>query len=190
MQEQVIPRQGGAAFIWKWGAIAGVVLGVLEILFSLLTLGLVGSLINFILWLAAFFVVGLFASRQTGRVGTGALTGLVTGLVSGLLDVLFGIIQIAANGPQITQALNNAQQQAQQQGETISSSELHTIVIVGVIVGLIFSVAIQLGLGAGVGALGGLVGRTQAKSAVAPAPYAEAMWTPPPPPPGAGTPQE
>jgi hypothetical protein len=31
MQTQGIPHRRGAAFIWKWGAIAGVVLGVMHI---------------------------------------------------------------------------------------------------------------------------------------------------------------
>ncbi|HLW01917.1 MAG TPA: hypothetical protein VKT82_24900 [Ktedonobacterales bacterium] len=190
MQAQVSSRRGGAAFIWKWGIIAGVILGVLHILIALPTLGLLGTLIDLVVWLVGFFVIGLFAARHTGRVGTGALAGLVTGLVTGLIGVLFGIVEIASNGAQFTQALNNAAQQAQQQGQNISSSELHTIAVVGIIIGLFITVAVELGLGAGIGALGGLVGRSQAPQAAAP--YAESLWTPPPPaqPPGPNAPQE
>lgn len=175
MQAPVTPRRGGAAFIWKWGAIAGAALGVLQVVLALLSLGGIATLIDFILWLAVFFGIGLFAARQTGRVGTGSLTGLVTGLISGLVSVLYGVIEIASNGSQITQAINQATQNAQQQGQTISSSDLHTIVIVGIIIGLAVTVAFELGLGAGIGALGGLVGRRQA---IAATPYAESMWTP------------
>ena len=32
MQEQGTARRGGAAFNWKWGAICGVVLGVIQII--------------------------------------------------------------------------------------------------------------------------------------------------------------
>jgi hypothetical protein len=149
MQEQVTPRLGGAAFIWKWGAIAGVTLGVIQILLSLLSLGLLKTILDLLVWLIGFFVIGLAASRHTGRVGTGALVGLVTGLISGLIAVIFGVIQITANGQEITQALTQAAQKAQQQGQSISSSELRTIAIVGIVIGLIVTVAIELGLGAG-----------------------------------------
>lgn len=191
MQAQVAPRPNAAPIIWKWGAIGGVILGVVGIPVSLLSLGLVGTLINLVVWLVGFFVIGMLAARQTGRVGTGSLAGLVTGLISGVISALFGVIEILANSSQITNAINQAQQNAQQQGQTISSSELHTIVVVGVIIGLVISVAFELGLGAGIGALGGLVGRNQAAQTAAPVPYVEAMWTPPPPPPpGPGMRQE
>jgi hypothetical protein len=144
MQQQVTPRQGGAAFIWKWGAIFGVILGVVQMLISLLSLGLAGALLDLAIWLVGFFLIGMFASRQTGRVGTGALVGLVTGLIGGLIVVLFGVIQITANGPQITQAIDQAAKNAQQQGQNISESELRTFATIGIIIGLIFTVAIEL----------------------------------------------
>jgi hypothetical protein len=97
------------------------------------------------------------------------------GLVTGLITVLFGIMQIMANGPQITQALHNAQQQNQ----SLSSSTFRAIAIVGIVIGLLVSVAIELGLGAGIGALGGLVGRRQTPP-VASTPVAETLWTAPP----------
>jgi hypothetical protein len=179
MQAQVTPRRGGAAFIWKWGAIYGVILGVIQVLVSLFVPGTPKTIIDVIIWLVGFFLIGMFAARQTGRVGTGALVGLVAGLISGLIIVIFGIIQITANGPQITQALNQAAQSARQRGSSISSSELHAIIVAGIIVGLIISVAFQLGLGAGIGALGGLVGRRQAPP-VPSAPMGGTLWTPPP----------
>lgn len=147
--------------------------------YDLLSLGAVGTIIEALIWLIGFFLIGIFAARHTGRVGTGALVGLVTGLIGGLIVVIFAIIQITANGPQITQALNQAAQNARQQGRSISSGELRTIATVGIVIGLIVTVAFELGLGAGIGALGGLVGRRQA-TPVASTPVADAMWTPPP----------
>ncbi len=176
IQEHSTPRRGGAAFIWKWGAISGVTLGVIQILLSLLSLGLLKTVLDLLVWLIGFFLIGLAASRHTGRIGTGALVGLVTGLIGGLIAVLFGIIQITANGQEITQAIQNAQKQDQ----SIPSSTLRAIAIVGIVIGLIVTVAIELGLGAGIGALGGLVGRRQAPP-VASTPVAETLWTPPPP---------
>src|SRR5258707_3788617 len=175
MQEQGMARRGGAAFIWKWGAICGVVLGVIQIIISLLPLGSLKTILDLLVWLIVFFVLGLFAARQTGRVRTGALVGLVAGLIGGLIGrVLFVIIQIATNGQQITQALNQAAGTG-----SLSSSALHTVAVVGIVLGLIVTVALELGLGAGIGALRGLVGRRQAPP-VASTPVAGTVWTPPP----------
>ena len=116
------------------------------------------------MWLVGFFLVGLFAARQTGKVGTGTLAGLVTGLISGLIVVLFGIIQITAKGPQLTQAINQVTQTAQQQGRNISSSEIRTIATVGIVIGLILTVAFELGLGAVIGAIGGGFSKRYAQS--------------------------
>ena len=52
--------------------------------------GSLKTILDLLVWLIGFFVLGLFAARQTGRVGTGALVGLVTGLIGGLIGrVLF-----------------------------------------------------------------------------------------------------
>lgn len=188
MQAQGTSRRGGAAFIWKWGAIAGVILGVIQILLSLLSLGGTGTIIELLVWLIGFFVIGLFAARHSGRVATGTLTGLVAGLVSGLLAALVGIIEIAANGAVLTQTIK----QVQQQNSNLSPDQIHTAAVVGIIIGLILVVAIELGLGAGIGALGGLVGRRQSPVAASTS-YTESLWTPspqPPLPPGPGAPQE
>jgi hypothetical protein len=48
------------------------------------------TILDLLVWLIGFFVLGLFAARQTGRVGISALVGLVTGLIGGLMGrVLF-----------------------------------------------------------------------------------------------------
>jgi len=150
MQEQGMARRGGAAFIWKWGAICGVVLGVIQIIISLLPLGSLKTILDLLVWLIVFFVLGLFAARQTGGVRTGVLVGLVAGLIGGLIAVLLVIIQIATNGPQITQALN-------QDGLSPGTLNRADVVVIGI--ALIFLVAFELVLGAGIGALGGLIGR-------------------------------
>src|SRR6266567_6615901 len=158
MQEQGMARRGGAAFIWKWGAICGVVLGVIQIIMSQFLLGSLKTILDLLVWLIAFFVIGLFAARQTGRVSTGALVGLVTGLIGSLIVVLFVIVENATNGQVITQALN----QVAQSGRSLSPGALHTIAVVGIVLALIVTVTLELGLGAGIGAVGGLAGRRQA----------------------------
>jgi Family of unknown function (DUF5518) len=102
MHEQGTARQGGAVFIWKWGAICGVVLGVIQIIISLLPLGSLKTILDVLVWLIGFFVIGLFAARQTGRVRTGALVGLVAGLIDALIAVIFMIVQIATNGQELS----------------------------------------------------------------------------------------
>lgn len=180
MQAQVTPRRGGAGFIWKWGAIFGVILGVILVVLSLLHLGGIGILIEVIIWLVGFFLIGMFVSSQTGRVGTGALVGLITGLIGGVIWALYIGIQIAANGPLLTQTINQVTQAMQQQGQNMSSSELHAAAVVGIIIDLVVLIAFQLGLGAGIGALGGLAGRGRARPAVEATPVASGMWAPPP----------
>lgn len=160
MLEQGMARRGGAAFIWTWGAICGVGLGVIQIIISLLSLGSLQTILNLLVGLIVFFVLGLFAARQIGRVGTGALVGLVAGLIGGLIGrVLYVIVQLATNGPQITQALNQA---------GVSPGALNRADVVGIVIALIFLVGVELGLGAGIGALGGLVGQRIARPAPSP----------------------
>jgi hypothetical protein len=176
MHEHGTVRRGGAAFIWTWGAICGAVLGAIQIIISLLSPGSLKTIIDVLVWLVAFFVIGLFAARQTGRVTTGALVGLVAGLIGGLIAVIFAIVQIATNG-QVTQALNRAGQR----GGSLSPGVLHTIVVVLIALSLIVTLALELGLGVGLGALGGLVGRRLARPATS-TPVVDPGWTPPSPP--------
>jgi hypothetical protein len=160
MQEQDTSRRGGAAFIWQWGGIAGAILALIQLLLSLASLGLFRTVLDVVVWLIGFFVVGFFTSRRTGRVGTGTKAGLVAGLISALVGAVFTILQLVNGDSQVTTAVNQALQRT---GRAISASQIQTIILIGIIFGLIVSTIVQLGLGAGVGALGGLVGRSQAK---------------------------
>src|SRR5437879_2052239 len=90
MQEQSTARRGGAAFIWTWSAIYGIMLGLIQIVLSLFPLGSLKTILDVVVWLIRFFVIGLFSACQTGRVRTGALVGQVVGLIGGLIGrVLF-----------------------------------------------------------------------------------------------------
>src|SRR5260370_35046685 len=99
MQEQGMARRGGAAFIWKWGAICGVVLGVIQIIISLFSLGSLKTILDLLVWLIVFFVIGLFASRQTGRGRSGALFGLVSGVFCSLIAVIYTIFPTPTHSP-------------------------------------------------------------------------------------------
>ena len=159
MQEHSTQRQGSAAFIWKWGATCGFILGLIQGILALFSLGLFATIIDLLIWLVGFFLVGMFAARETGRAGTGSLVGLVMGLVGGLIAAIVGIVLFTINGPQITPAISQAVQTAQSRGRSISADEIVTI---GIVISLTFTVIVELSLGAGIGALGGLVGRHQA----------------------------
>lgn len=162
MQEQDTLRQGSAAFIWKWGASYGLILGLIQSILSLLSSGRLTTILDLLIWLVGFFLIGLDAARQTGRVGTGAQVGLVAGLIGGLIAVIFGIIQLAVDGSQITAAINQAIQNAQNRGRSLSPDQIQTIATIGIVIRLTVTVMVELALGAGIGALGGLVGRRRA----------------------------
>jgi hypothetical protein len=51
MYKQGTARQGGAAFIWKWGAICGVVLGMIQIIISLLPFGSLKTILDYLVLL-------------------------------------------------------------------------------------------------------------------------------------------
>ena len=77
------------------GVISGVVLGVIQIIISLFSPGSLKTILDVLVRLIEFFVLGLFAARQAGRVGTGTLVGLVAGLIGSLIGrVLFVSIQV------------------------------------------------------------------------------------------------
>jgi hypothetical protein len=149
------PHRGSAAFIWERGVIFGVILGMIGVIISLLHLRALYLIIVIPVGLIGFFLIGLLATRQSGRVGTAALVGLVTGLISGLIVVLLLALTSAAHDMRITQVL-----------------------IVDIVIGLIFIVAPLLGVGAGMSALGGLVGSLQTKP-VGSTSIADTLRTPP-----------
>lgn len=157
MQTRSTAHRGDAAFIWKWGSISGGILGVIQVAIPQFPHK---TILDLLVWLIGFFLIGMFAARQTGKVGTGALVGLVTGLVGGLIVVLFGVLQLTGTNPQVTQALDRAAQYAQQRGRVLSLTDIRIFAIVG---GLIVVEAIELSLGSGIGALGGLLGRRQTR---------------------------
>lgn len=71
-----------------------IILGVIQIILSQLPFVSDKTILDVLVWLIGFFLIGMFAARRTGRVGTGTLVGLVTGLTIGLIVVLFGVIQL------------------------------------------------------------------------------------------------
>ncbi len=147
----------------KTGITVGLVLGVIQIVFGLLSAyaGLSflapGSLICMLVWALAFLYTGYKASQQTGRAGTGALAGLWTALIAGIISFAYEIILFLVNRDAVRQALQTSLNNSGL-NMTIDNATAATYVIIGYLV--LF--ALGIGFGAAFGALGGLIGRGRA----------------------------
>jgi hypothetical protein len=185
----------------RWGLIFGGIIAVLGLLGDGLRFGTGGgesfagggggigilvSVLLFVIGLALFFVAGMFAARDSGRTGTGSIAGLIAGLIGGAIGAIATIIILLTLPPSVFQTVT-----ANRPNANISGDQLRTIVLVGGVIAAIFGLLINAGIGAGVGALGGLVGKGQYRGPMRS--YQEAMYQgmpmqpgayPPPPPPG------
>lgn len=147
-------RSGKIAF--QSGAIIGTALGFgeLVLLFAFAAINLVGLgfVIDIILSLAAMLLAGVWASKKSGKVGTGSLAGLWAGGIGFVIFYVFLFLFLLTldrasfmNGfthgaGDSTQAYNYA---------------------VGIVVFLfVILLPASIGVGAGLGALGGLIGKS------------------------------
>ena len=48
--------------------------------------------VNFLLSLAAYFVAGILASKQTGKVSTGTIAGLWAGTIYGVVNIVISLV--------------------------------------------------------------------------------------------------
>src|SRR5450631_1585088 len=130
-----------------------------------LTFGL-GSLI-FLTSLAAYFIAGTFAAKQTGRVGTGTISGLWTGVVYGVLGCIITIVLfLTIRYPKLVDHYNTVGYPT-----SITPATTRAASMAGGIGFPIFGLFVAIGIGAGIGALGGLLGRSQARKNAPPQPY-------------------
>jgi hypothetical protein len=120
-------------------------------------IGLIINTLNFLLSVVLFIFTGIFAARETGRTGTGALAGLAAGSIGGVGALIVTLVITALNMSALLREAQSAANSVELGFEYTSDFILATAVILAVI-GLLFAV----GLGAGVGALGGLIGKRQA----------------------------
>ncbi|HLJ80467.1 MAG TPA: hypothetical protein VKT52_03200 [Ktedonobacterales bacterium] len=189
MQPMQTAQQGNP--VWRYGLIFGGIIAVLDIISSVISAangsdtaafsttsgqaslgnGIIGlGCLFFLVSLALYFVAGMLASGQTGRVGTGSLAGLVAGAVGGIVGLVAGIIAIVTIPTSAFQSIANQTQTSG--GTTLTAQQVQSAVVVIGIVGAVIGLLIAIGLGSGIGALGGLVGRGRA-----PRPqYSEAMY--------------
>lgn len=170
--------QGGNPAV-RNGFLFGIIIAVLGIINSVVSyfttptsssattpnaFGLLGCLF-FLVYLALFFVAGMMTARQTGTVGSGAITGLIAGLVGGVVSGIVGVVVVVIRPPVVDTA-----------GTNLTQSELQTAIIIGAIVGVVLVLLVEAGLGAGLGALGALVGRGQYQTQHPAAAYQDSMY--------------
>ena len=170
------PRSGNPGV--RQGLIVGVTLGIIFAIIGLITsfanLGIVGTIIGYLLLLVGlvgFGYAGYRASAITGRVGTGAIAGLMAGLIAYLISAIVTIIIAFA----LTDTLRQRALDQLGSSATASTRALITnqFVLTTTIGGAIFSIVLGIALGAGLGAIGGAIGRRRAPQA---APYQESLY--------------
>ena len=145
---------GGPAL--KWGLIFGAVaaaVGILEVALPYVvkapTVQDIGSSIAFAILLVVYFAAGLLATRDTGKISSGAIAGLLAAAIGELIGGLVGIGLIVAS-PQAYAVANGEQL-------NMPANVLLTVAIMGILMGVL----IYGTFGAGLGALGGLLVQTR-----------------------------
>jgi hypothetical protein len=163
MQTMTPPRAGRVIF--RDGLIFGVLLGTAHIALSLFNgllvqsgIAILGSLLIVLLWLGAFFWVGVRGAKQTGRVGTGSLVGLVAAVTAGTMAFLALLMYISINMSTVISIFQQVADASGRQGTRAiitSSSIMNGAIIIGVLLWLL-----GIGVGTGLGTLGGLLGQS------------------------------
>jgi len=123
------------------------------------------ALVNFLVGLAAYFVAGILAAKQTAKVSTGTFAGMWAGGLNGVIGmVVNGTLFFMVNLPRVLNLTSTNPTYA------ANPDGFRAGVIGGGVGFLIFGLFFAIGLGAGLGALGGLIGKNTSKLVATP-PY-------------------
>jgi hypothetical protein len=152
----------------RWGVIFGAVAAALGIIGGViyaatvdgLTIGSTGALsgtnlascLFFLVDLALYFLAGMLTARQTGTVGSAAVSGLIVGAIGGLIGGIANAAVVLTHPNLLTSVV----------GVPPNGIDVHSLEVVASIFGVVLRTAFFGGLGAGLGALGGLAGRGNA----------------------------
>lgn len=169
------------------GLLFGIILGVIEAIFSL-TLGNIGFLICLVIYLGMVGFAGYRASARTGKVSTGLVAGLLTGLFSSIIGSLALFIYTLPNIDALRQEL---QRQANNLNQGISITYTNNVVIWLLVFLLIILIIASSLLALGIGAIGGAIGKGNAPAQPTPYPpypyggpyggqYPDPKYMPPP----------
>lgn len=156
METATMPENTGR-IAFRQGAFIGVILGVVQIVLSLLAVYLPifgNGWLNVALWAGAFLLAGIQASKRTGRLGTGALAGFWTAVIAGVIALVSEILMIMTNLGILSSQI---QQGLQQAGITQTISDETIMGMILILFGILF--LLGLGWGALFGLFGGLIGR-------------------------------
>lgn len=154
------PKTGTVAFQQGliFGLIQAVIASTILSLNAFVNSGSLGtalllSALSFLTGLAAYFVSGILAAKQNGKVRTGVFAGMWTGGIYGIIGFIVSmVIFFQVTYPKLIDAAI-----ASDLYTNISAYET-TAQIAGIGFA-IFGIFFAVGLGAGLGALGGLIGR-------------------------------
>ena len=163
---------------FRYGLIFGLIQAAIALIVALLNIFVLSSntgvvlVLNglvFLTGLAAYFIAGMMASRQTGKVSTGTISGLWAGVFYGVLGfIITTILFLSITYPKLIDHYNSVGYPS-----NVSQSAFKAGIVAGGVglyfLGLIFAI----GVGAGIGALGGLLGRSQARKNAPLQPYQE-----------------
>lgn len=164
----VPPNAGKVTFQYGlfFGAIQAVIATIVLLLNDLVItsagISILLSILAFLTGLAAYFVAGILAVKQTGRLRNGTFAGMWTGAVYGLIDCVVSLVLFfEVSLPKALAILDNTQ--------TASSPDaMRTGAIIGGVFVSVFGAAFAVGVGAGLGVLGGLIGRNMSRVQLAP----------------------
>ncbi len=127
-------------------------------------IALILSGVNALLSLAAYFVAGILASKQTGKVSTGTFAGMWTGAIYGAINFVVSlVIFFQVSLPRLLDSLSNST------AVSTNPDAFRMGAIIGGVGVEIFGTLFAIGLGAGLGALGGLIGKNASKVQPVPA---------------------
>ena len=178
---QVQTRTGNPAL--QNGLLFGIILGALEVVFSL-TLGNVGFLICLVIYLGLVGFAGYRAAARTGKVSTGLVAGLFVGLFSSIIGSLGLFFYTLPNIDALRQQL---QQQANTFNQGISINYTNNVVIGLLALLLVILIVASTLLALGIGAIGGAIGKGNAPQQPTPYPpypypgqYPDPRYMPPP----------
>lgn len=148
------------------GLLFGIILGGIEVLFSL-TLGNVGFLICLIIYLGMVGFAGYRASARTGKVSTGLVAGLLVGLFSSIIGSLGLFFYTLPNIDTLRQQL---QLQANNLNQGFAINYTNNVVIGLLVLLLVILILASSLLALGIGAIGGAIGKGNAPAQLTPNP--------------------
>lgn len=182
MQQTATSTRGGSPAV-RQGLLFGVIVGVVQAIIGLIstavnlgTAGIIFTILSILVALVGYFLAGMRAAQQTGKVPTGLLAGLLTGLVSSIISFAVTLIITLVTIDSIRAA---AQKAADQQH--LNFQYTNTLILTGAVVAGVLVIGVAVVVGLAVGSIGGAVGKSRANIPVES--YQESMFQPPPAPP-------